>query len=265
MPFTQYVCPTFSEDFPASDGLRTVLERSSFTPLRELKEEGFESVLEGLIRYIDDQALPLALVDGALENTPCTKFNAFDEDSPFVVTHHRVLTILPALEEVVPATALCQIIFHARKYLGDTIPDADSQLSLIRGSDQYFLYVYFSEHFGFSSVERDDSISVELGVAVGSLPTAPNGVATKILIDAISKVGNYCQGLKFPVAKDPRLKGSTARLYTVEDSAHSDWDDDQLKDFVRMKALRFIDCKSKQREKLLRFSDKVAAEARESI
>ena len=247
MPFTQYINTTFKEALPKSTALQSVLNYSSFSPLEELDQPTVVGRVEAVLRIAHDQPTPLALVDGILRNTPGENSNTFDPKSEFVALYHRVLTVLPGEGDVRPSTALLQVIFEERQYLGDPYEGPSPEYNLNPGDKQLFLSIHYSQSFGMFGI-TSDSMEKLPGTAIGGPPIAPNGVGANALNQAISNIGLHCGDLSTLSQTTQGLSVTTIPFFHVGKSSESD--DDELSKFVSMDRLEFLDPMPKQRERL---------------
>jgi hypothetical protein len=251
MPFTQYVSPTFAECLEPKDALATVLTRTAFPDVCKEVVRPAKKLIEQIVKAAHALPIPIALVEGVLVNTPATRFSTFEPDSEFCATMHRALTFIPAQNEAVPATALAQIIYHQREYLGEVYEDSEGW-TLRPGDIQFFGHIYYSSHYGFFAIEDGGKIEPGFGIIAGSMPHAPKGLSSKACIDAISEFGSFCAERSLVASRDKKTIIQTLHFETIEDAAHAEWDTNELSDFVKMQKLEFVDPMPAEREKLLR-------------
>ncbi len=236
MPIIKFVCPTFSEDIEAEAPLSKILSLTSFPDLCTEQRMPFQERLNSIVTKAHELDIPLALVDGILDNTPALSYSTWESGRDiFELQEHRALSLLPIDTDPKPATLLAQIIYHRRKYIGEGHKDCPT------GTEQRYLEVRYSESFGIFSLSESKSgeISVdrELGTVAGELPLTPANIPLNKFISAVEKFSSF-------IAFQPAIKTTDSTIHLnrygfvcVEKSPP---DTDELHNFVRMKELRFM-------------------------
>lgn len=223
MSIDRYVCRTFQERVD-SKIISDRINPKTFEGYSDKIKEFFER----LFSVMQAQPYSIAMIDGALKGTPAeySQFNSF-KDPNFAVTNHLAFTFIPYSSTVVPTSPLIQIIRHDRLYLGE------SQEFIKQGDLQCSLELYYEDSRSAYSVNKDLSTSPTFNV-LGRRPVEPEGLPLALIQRTLGEIQIITM---FPPTSNSPFYFLCTPFFLV--GKHENDDCDRIKEFLKMKKLKF--------------------------